>query len=305
MSGRSSPPSGENDEDVVQIERSSPEEVFSALASDIRIDILLAMMQRPDEPLEFSALRSWVGVDDPGQFHYHLDKLVNTFVRKTDDGYELTHAGREVVGAIYAGTYTANAAVEHIPLGELCITCGGNLYLEYADESVTIRCEDCERQSDDYPFPPRGLDQFSREELATVIGRWMDHYIGGLTAGFCPVCTGQVDGELVIDHGKERLAEFPAHAAYMCRRCQTTHAVPGPAPVHTHPSFRHFIHTHGFDVQAPIWQVYDAMGRPDSRILSDDPARLEVSITHDGETFAAVVDETATVVDIDWDRTPE
>lgn len=295
MSGTSTPSA---DDDTVSIRRASPEEIFGVLASDIRVEILLVMMDQPDATMAFSDLFGRVDVDDPGQFNYHLDRLVDRFVRKTDEGYELTHAGREIVGAIYAGTYTADAAVDRIPLEEPCITCGGNLYLKYVDEAASIRCEDCDRRSDDYPFPPRGLDQFDREELAEAIGRWIQKYAQILMAGFCPTCTGKVDSSLVMDDGAERYAGFPAHAAYRCRRCGISHSTPVVSPVHNHPSFLHFVFRHGFDVHTPVWEIYAALGRPEVEVRSTDPPEIEVSVSYEGETLTAIVDETAAVTEI-------
>jgi len=57
-----------------------------------------------------SELRKRVGVRDSGRFRYHLEKLRGPFVEQADDGsYRLTYAGSEVVTAIVAGTYTADA----------------------------------------------------------------------------------------------------------------------------------------------------------------------------------------------------
>lgn len=291
-------------DEFIRVDRSTSKEAWSALANEIRIDTLLSMMNQPDETYTFSELRKAVDVDDPGKFNYHLGKLVDHFIRKTDDGYKLTHAGKEIVGAIYGGTYEADATVEYLPLGDICITCGGSLYLEYAQEAARIRCEDCDRRSDDYPFPPRGLDQFSKAELRDTIGKWIDHYIHGLLAGFCPYCTGRIESQLCVDEA-ERLAGFPAHAEFTCMRCNISHRTPATSPVDAHPSFRHFLQRHGLDVHTPVWRIFEVMGRPEVALLSKDPPRLEVRISYEEEELHAVVDATAKVVQIGWDTVPE
>jgi len=43
---------------------------------------------------------------DSGQFNYHLGKLVDRFVTRTEEGCELTQPGIQVNGAIDAGSYT-------------------------------------------------------------------------------------------------------------------------------------------------------------------------------------------------------
>ena len=287
-------------DEFLDIDRTSPEETFSALANEIRIETLLTMMRHPDATYSFSELYAAVDVDDPGQFNYHLDQLVGHFIHKTGDGYQLSHAGKDIVGAIYGGTYTADASIDHIPLGDICITCGGSLYLEYANEASRIRCEDCDRKSDSYPFPPQSLDQFNRHDLADTIGKWMDHYIRGLTAGFCPYCIGHIAGALRLDED-ERLAGFPAYAEFTCDRCGISHKTPVTAPVHTHPIFRHFLVVHGLDIHTPIWWVLDTIGRPDTELLSTDPPRLLVTVSYQEDELTAIVDETATVATIEWE----
>jgi hypothetical protein len=85
------------------------EAAFSLVANELRFQILQALWeaQRTDElPVPFSELFDSVEVGDSGQFNYHLDKLVPRFVRDADDGYELTFAGEQVIGAAASGVYT-------------------------------------------------------------------------------------------------------------------------------------------------------------------------------------------------------
>ena len=60
-----------------------------------------------DEPLSFSRLRERTGVRNSGRFNYHLRKLCECFVRETDGGYELGHAGSRVVAATVAADGSA------------------------------------------------------------------------------------------------------------------------------------------------------------------------------------------------------
>ena len=46
----------------------------------------LSAVAHPDDPRTFSELREAVGMRDSGQFNYHLDKLLGTFVRVTEEG---------------------------------------------------------------------------------------------------------------------------------------------------------------------------------------------------------------------------
>jgi DNA-binding transcriptional ArsR family regulator len=101
-------------------ERGDPTDALSVLADETRADILRTLADA-DGPLSFSALRDRVGVRDSGRFSYHLRQLCEYFVRETDEGYELGHAGTRVVGA--AGVTDGGADSAGATDGE-CPVCG-------------------------------------------------------------------------------------------------------------------------------------------------------------------------------------
>jgi DNA-binding transcriptional ArsR family regulator len=81
-------------------------EIFGLVADPTRLEILKALWEERtaheghgQEPVDFSTLREAVGVRDSGRFNYHLDSLVPEFVSQEDDGYTLTFAGSNIVGA--------------------------------------------------------------------------------------------------------------------------------------------------------------------------------------------------------------
>ena len=71
-------------------------ETFTLLSDETRVRILVALAEHPDRLRSFSDLRSHVGVTDSGQFNYHLDRLCERLVARTDDGYVLTDTGQAV-----------------------------------------------------------------------------------------------------------------------------------------------------------------------------------------------------------------
>ncbi|MDY6764215.1 MAG: helix-turn-helix domain-containing protein, partial [Halobacteria archaeon] len=101
----------------------SPDEAFNTLGNETRMEILQTLAEA-DEPLMFRELRKRVGLDDPGNFNYHLNKLKGQFVRKTDGGYKLTQSGNHVYQAILSGTVTQTPTVEPTELDERCYHCG-------------------------------------------------------------------------------------------------------------------------------------------------------------------------------------
>ncbi|MDH5020521.1 DUF7347 domain-containing protein [Halobacterium rubrum] len=84
------------------------EDAFQALASDVRLAVLVHLLRadREGRRPSFSALQSAAGSDSSAGFAYHLRQLDGRFVRKTDSGYELTQAGRRAAEAVLAGTFT-------------------------------------------------------------------------------------------------------------------------------------------------------------------------------------------------------
>ena len=85
--------------------RADPDEVFSAVANETRFDILRAVWDLTktdagDASAAFAAVRAEAGVQDSEQFNYHLQELSQRFVRKTEEGYETTHAGSQLVGEV-------------------------------------------------------------------------------------------------------------------------------------------------------------------------------------------------------------
>ncbi len=99
-------------------------DALETLASEHRIAILRALATA-DEPLAFSELRERVGIRDTGRFNYHLSKLRERFVRETDGGYELGHAGERVVlAAADLDADGAAALAEARTDGDECVVCG-------------------------------------------------------------------------------------------------------------------------------------------------------------------------------------
>jgi len=83
------------------------EDAFQALASDVRLAVLLVLL-RADHAPTFSELQSAVDSDSSAGFAYHLRQLDGRFVRKAGERYELTAADRRAAQAVLAGTFTSD-----------------------------------------------------------------------------------------------------------------------------------------------------------------------------------------------------
>ncbi|NHN40660.1 helix-turn-helix transcriptional regulator [Halorubellus sp. JP-L1] len=282
------------------IRRRSPEETFALLGDDTRIAILRAMGEAPEDALSFSALRERVGTEDSGQFNYHLRKLVGSFVRKAADGYELTYAGRQIVGAMHAGTYTANATVDSLPVDGACPFCGAAIEASYADETVSTSCTSCGEWFNEFSFPPGSLDQFDGAALPLAFDRWMLHVVDGVLAGFCHTCAGRMTGRVVVGDAEDgAFAGQPAHLEFACGRCGDRVRTGGATPVTMHPAVEGFLYEHGLDVhRQPSWAVWQDVPVPSVDVVSHDPPRLRVVVAHEGERVVATVESDATVSDL-------
>jgi hypothetical protein len=278
------------------IERRSPESAFALLGDDTRIDILQALGETPDAAQSFSDLRERVGVADSGQFNYHLRKLVGSFVAKTDDGYELTYAGRQVVGAMYAGTYTANARIEGVEIDGECPLCAGALEASYANETATMACTSCDDWRNEFSFPPGSLEQFDAGALPAAFDRWMMHMVEGVVDGFCHVCAGRMQGTVVLDDDDRPFAGYPAHLAFDCARCGDSVRTAASTVVYVHPAAKGFLFEHGYDVsETPSWAIWGALEPPSVDVVSRDPVRLDVGFVAGDERLVGTVEADATV----------
>jgi hypothetical protein len=281
--------------DGITVERRSPRAVFALLGDDTRVGILEALGATPDESVPFAELHRRVGIRDSGQFNYHLGKLRGSFVRRTDDGYELTHAGRQIVGAMHAGTYTANATVDPIPTGADCPICGGRVVASYAAETARVSCDSCAAWHNAFAFPPGVLDQYRREELPGAFDRWMKHVVRGIVDGFCYTCAGRMRGRLVVEDRDEAFADVPAAVAYECERCGSEARISAALPAHFHPAVQGFLYEHGADTtREPTWSLAD-LADPDLTLVSADPPRLLVRFAGDEESLVVGLDHDASV----------
>ena len=291
------------------VEQTDPETVFTALSDSSRIEILQALWEI-GETATFSELREAVGTRDSARFNYHLDKLVGQFVTKTDDGYELTQAGKQIHGAIEAGAYTVTATIEPIELATPCPVCGGSRTLSYADETVTVDCDSCAAVAA-FGVPPSVFADCDREAIPDIAGRYLRTTFRKITSGFCPFCDGPIeptvrpiseafDGHLE-DTGNDLAAQpddIP-HVEYECTQCGATPTGGLGLVCFDHPAVVSFYYNRGVDVQEE--SIWNGIGFPPDRqtIRATDPLEAAVSYTADGESITVVVDETLDVVAIE------
>lgn len=292
----------------IYVEHYPPEELFSLLSNEIRVAIVRAAHEVPGPAPSFSELFDRVDLADTGNFNYHLNRLTGRFLRKvpTDDGtgYELTHAGRQVVGALYAGTYTADATIEPFSVGWDCQLCGGEMLLSYSEETAHFRCEDCDGGAS-FTFPPGTLEEYDRDDLPAAFAAWWHQEMTRVTDGFCPICGGRVDGTLLsLPEGPPDVLEpSPSYAGFDCRRCGERTQLSASTLATMHPIVEGFLAEHGFDVTArhgsQIWGELDVWH---AEVRSTEPMQLTYHFGHDNDHVLVDIDADASVREVRRDR---
>lgn len=295
------------------IKRDDPEEVFTLLSSDIRVEILQTLWE-VDDAVSFSELHRAVDIRDSGQFNYHLNKLVERFVRKTPDGYELTQAGKSINGAIEAGSYTLETTFEPIELEHTCSLCDGTRTLAYDDETVHIECESCE-VSYHFVVPPGVFAGYTREEIPQVASRYLHTGFHQIQSGFCWFCEGRTRPTVEIEDGPEVAdrdeptsdesgengdngEEVPV-VRYECDRCGHTATSGLSLETLNHPTVQSFHYEHGINVRdTPLWE-FPVLDLDHLGVRSRQPLRASVTYSVGDESLTLVLNEDAEVVEIE------
>lgn len=294
--------STETGEHPIDIEIESSAAAFEMLASGTRIEILEALGDPPGETMSFAELYEVVDIDDSGNFSYHLNKLLGTFVRKENEEYLLSHAGEQVFGSVRAGTYQAEATIEPTTFGGTCQLCGGELVCEYTQELVRVYCDECERGRS-FPFPPRCLPDYGVAELPAVSARWYRTRVKRILDRFCPLCAGEMRGELVQGVNEESDPPEPSLATFTCLTCGKQVHLTGATIATFHPVFEGFLFEHGFDTRrGPHSEVWGSLDDTTETTHTRDPLSVEVTFTHDGDVVTGFVDADASLTNVERQR---
>jgi hypothetical protein len=303
-------------------------EAFELLGDGTRLAVLLALWEAYD-PLSgenavgFSDLRRRVGYDDPGNFDYHLDRLVEGFVRRTDDGYELAPVGLKLVQTVIAGT-AERATFEPAELDAPCHRCGASTALCYENGWLYHRCTDCARGLPEHPesapegvlfgqpFPPAALENRTPEELFAASVFRLVQVVTMKDGGLCPRCSGVVESSLDICDAHDPGPDGPCPACgraaalrvrWVCTVCKYAGGGPPGATVLSHPDVVAFYRDHGVDVVAPndfesARRVLTLLREHESDLRSTDPVRIRVTIRCGGDELALTLDGELEVLEV-------
>jgi len=253
--------------------RAGVREAFSLLAHDIRLDIVLALLENwaavYTEPQSYSELMDAVGMEDSGKFNYHLDKLRGVYVEQVDDGYVPTASATALYRAVLAHrpTETDTATGE---LDEVCPHCGGALVERYERSFFTLDCAGCDSwEPITYAFPKNGLrDREGTQRYRAVMER-ASYHVGLARTGQCPFCAGRVQFEFAPDWVGET---DPPSVEMTCATCTWTVGIALLTPLRFAPRVAAALVRIGAEKPA----IDDAIAVTGG-VRSEDPLRVEVT----------------------------
>lgn len=279
----------------------TPEDAFGLLGNEIRAEIVRVLGEPPHEGLSFSTLRARVAEDlDSGQFNYHLQQLVGSFVEDTDDGYVLRRPGLSLYRAIKAGSFSRSATVAPFAAGFDCYFCGTAVEAAYEDGFFTLTCPGCDHVYSSTMVPPSAVEGADHGDILDRVDQYNRHRMHLVARGVCPVCVNGLEpsfvaGEEVWSEGSERLDVVVSLACDHCGR--QAHMPVGMALLY-HPTLISFFYDHGIDLTSVNhWELGWAIADEDTTVRSRDPWTVALAVTLDGITLELVVDEDLTITE--------
>jgi len=282
----------------------SAEKALKILGEETRAQIVVELGESVREdgvlpaPLSFSELMERVDAEDSGRFNYHLDKLVGTFVYKTDDGYLLQPPGHFLYRAVVSGRLTERETVEPFAVGE-CPDCGDDLRAEYpANSCFYVRCPTCETFQHAVDLPAGGFEGRTPREALAAGMRKRHHEAALLRQGICHGCGSSVERRL--DPGDyEAWDAFHDHNVYAVMACSVCSAGgfghPAMAALSTPPVVA-FFEAHDRDAFAAVpWREPLLTAKAETKV-HDDCTRVTVPFELDGDRLRVTLDDDLTVV---------
>lgn len=297
----------------------SPENAFAILGNEVRLEVLQTL-GTADEPLAYSELLERMDYDDPGNFSYHLDKLVGHFVGKSDEGYVLRRPGERVMEAVLSGAVTTDPVREPAETDWPCPLCSAPIEVGYQHERVTMYCPECpgiygHRGSEDdgstesgmlgfIPLPPSGVENRTAAEMRRVAEIWTATSMQAIARGVCPRCSGIIDHSIHVceAHDESEGAceqcgrRFGAMASAGCANCVFDMKAPVAGHLSVYPEVMALMIEHGIDPVAP--EGIFPYAAVDETILSTDPFEACYAYTVDDDALTLTVDGDLSVINV-------
>jgi hypothetical protein len=276
----------------------SSRRTFELLANETRLSIISTLGEASGEggyaTLAFSELQEATGVEDNGQFNYHLKKLVGEFVEDREDGYALTLAGIRACQAIVATQFDTSIEIDPFEPEDIndCEQCGGTMNAWYSDGRVQISCTDCGESVLFYPIPVSSFDEADRESLLKAAMTWLIRDESSMFHGICPYCAGSANWSVEPADGywkEKNLREQDVVTLVSCDRCAWFMYGSVAGKIRYHPTVSNFLLDHELDPwNLPPWSLpYERT----EEVVSVDPLRIEIVYEVDSDRLKVTVDQ--------------
>lgn len=282
-----------------------PEDPFKALGNETRLEILRVLYQRMQEtgsgpggePLPYSDLREAVGVEDKGNFNYHLRQLDGQFVtdRGDEDGYRLTFAGFEIAKVIDVDAWRS-----HEPRGPAVLESAAEtddedpLTATYEDSVVTVARGDDPLYA--HAVRPTGAAdrEMDLESLLDVASTLWRHTIERILEGICPYCHAAVERSLEIDAEAQHWRYAFSATCTECGPLGGSHV--GIAAL-SHPAVVSLFWDHGIDVtERRVWTL-PFVDDDAATVVNEEPTQVRIDVECGGERLEVLVDESVRVLE--------
>ncbi|WP_431357861.1 winged helix-turn-helix domain-containing protein [Halobaculum rarum] len=287
-----------------QMDDEASRRTFELLANETRLGIISALGEASGEggyaTLAFSELQAVTGVEDNGQFNYHLKKLIGEFIEDREGGYALTLAGIRAYQAIVAHRFDAEIEVEPFEPADIvdCEHCGGTMNAWYEDGRLRIACTDCGESVMYYPVPVSNFDTDDPRSLVSAAKTRLIRDESSMLHGICPYCAGRTNWSIGPTQGyweEKNLRDHDAVVHVACERCAWFMYGNVAGKIRFHPTVSTFLIDHGLDPWSlPPWSLpYERS----EEVTDIDPLQVEVVFEIDGDRLTVIVDEEMNVVD--------
>lgn len=300
------------------------DDAFALLGNETRMAILQELWnqreriaEEVDNAIPFTELRERVGMEDPGQFNYHVNQLVDDFVRRTDSGYVLRKNAVQVLRAAVVRSETRDLELPTTEAEDSCPFCGAIVEVSYENELLVVRCTECPQEHvseilaggtlmNSPIFPPTGIADRGGQDLWEARFDHVASAAFGILRDVCPVCAARptVSVDACVDHGPDTICERcgSTQAVMATVRCETcTFAWRGPAWVAamTHPQVIAFFDEHGVDADGGLTlDVYRELLPSEQTVHSTEPLRAEIIVELDGDALTVTMGDELNVVSV-------
>lgn len=279
-------------------------EAFVLLGHDLRLEILLALLDRwraaHTEPQRYSGLMRAVDMQDSGKFNYHLGKLRDVYLRKVENGYVPTASATALYRAVLANRPMETAAQSEINPDVTCPECDETLVGTYDRGFLSLHCTVCENNIGGftYPFPKNGLDNRTDERTLRAVYRRARSQIGLARSGQCPDCAGKT----TITIQRENINQEDYTIEINCNTCtwvvETGFLLPLLSDARVTAAL--------MDTGVPVETVYYwELPEPTTTVVSTDPLELELRTEFDDQTVIIVINDDLDILSVTVEDTLE